>query len=217
MNQVLQVLILSAFFLLVFAMGELAYRFLNIKAEYTRKWSHIASGLLALLFPYFLNSLLWVAVICALFVLVLSVSKSAGFLPSIHAIERKTFGSVLFPLAVVMSYAAFTYMNQSLLYYYLPVLTLAISDLAAAIVGKRFPLHRFSALVERKSLGGFLAFTLTALLIYSGAYVLNMPLNLLSVFVLPPLVALVELWSPKGIDNVSIPAAVILGLYMFNP
>ena len=209
-------MILSVLFLFVFAIGELAYRYFKVKAEYTRKWSHISSGVLSLLFPYMLDSLLWVGIICGIFILVLNFSKPLGLLPSINAVDRRTYGSILFPLAVFISFAAYTYKDNMQMFFWLPVLTLAISDLAAAIVGKKYPLRPISVYNEVKSLGGYLAFTISALLIYICFWFFNDSISLIAVFALPPIVAIVELYSPRGFDNITIPISVIVGLLVLN-
>lgn len=216
MNHLINVLILSSFFLIAFAIGEVAYRFFKVNGEYTRKWGHISSGFLALLFPFMINDPKWVAFICLLFALLLKFSKPLGWLPSINAVDRKTFGSVLFPAAVLLSYLAYDLNDKQLVYYFLPVLTLAVSDLAAALIGKRFPLMPIKVFDETKSLGGYLAFTVTCFLIMLYFYLKGDHISLLSMMLIPPMAALAELFSPKGFDNISIPLAVIGGLIWLN-
>ncbi len=201
---------------MAFAIGEIAYRLLKVNAEYTRKWSHIASGCLALLFPIMIDDWVYVAVICSSFTLILLVSKPLGLLPSINAVDRKTYGSILFPLAVFISFFAYKFSGNQLAYYFLPVLTLAISDMLAAIVGKRFPIIPISSFNETKSLGGYLTFTISCVLIFITVNLLGEKLSMSSILLIPPFVACVELYSPKGADNLTIPMAVIAGLYIFN-
>lgn len=214
MNPLVNLLTLSSFFLIAFAIGEIAYRKFQIDAEITRKWSHISSGFLALLFPFFFENAYWVILICAIFGLFLFICKKYKFLPSINAVERKTHGSVLFPLAVIISFIAYQYFHN-LLYYYLPVLTLAICDLCAAIVGKRFPLKRIKIYLETKSLGGLLAFITSFTLLSIVFNLMGFHLSIWFILFTGVFSGLVELISPRGIDNVSIPLSVILFLYIF--
>lgn len=216
MSSFQNVLILSSFFLIVFGISEIAYRFFKINAEYTRKWSHIASGFLALLFPFMIDDVLWVGIICGIFLLILNFSKPLGLLPSINAVNRKTYGSILFPLAVFISFVAYTYNDKNLVYFLLPVLTLAISDMAAAIIGKRYPIRSITTFKEKKSIGGYLAFTISCYLIYGYFLYFDWEISMLTFIILPPLVAMIELVSPKGLDNISIPLSVIIGLIFLN-
>lgn len=216
MAELIHLCILSALFLAIFAIGEVAYRFFHVNAEYTRKWSHIASGFLSLLFPSFFHSILIVGVICALFALILNFSRPLGILPSINSVERKTYGSVLFPLAVFLSYMAYKLADNNLLYFYLPVLTLAICDLCAALVGKRFPIRRLTFIREPKSLGGFLAFFISAVILYVVFLCMGKNIGIGAIIAVALMGAVAELLSPSGFDNVSIPLVVILGLFIFN-
>jgi phytol kinase len=215
MNNFVNLLILSTFFLVVFAIGEIAYRVYKASAEYTRKWSHIASGFLSLLFPYYFDSVLWVGIICGMFLVFLYGSKRLHLLPSINAVERHTHGSILFPAAVFLSYCAYKWQYEELVYFYLPVLTLAICDLSAAIVGKSYPIVKIPVFNENKSLGGLLAFLVSSLAMNYVFLSTGFPLSIFSILVISFIAAVVELCSPHGIDNITIPASVIVVLYVF--
>ena len=204
---------LSLLFLVVFAIGEVAYRVFKVNSEYTRKWSHIASGILSLTFPYFLETWQMVGAICLLFTIILVLSKHYKFLPSINSVNRKTYGSFLFPLAVFISYLSMVVFIQPVCFF-LPVLILAICDLLAAIVGKRWPIIKIKFNKESKSLGGYLAFVFSAILILTVFVYLKLLNFSPLLFSLPLFWAFVELISPKGTDNISIPIAVILGLFL---
>ena len=216
MNPLINLLLLSGFFLLVFIAGEIAYRVFHVHAEYTRKWSHIGSGFLSLLFPYYFDSLLWVGIICFLFLCILVLSKPLKLLPSINAVSRQTYGSFLFPVAVFISFWAYIEYDRDLLFFYLPVLTLAICDLCAGLIGQRFPLKKIQLFSGSKSVGGFLAFVLSSLCLNTSMLFLDFHLSVTAMLLIPLLVALVELVSPKGIDNISIPVSVILLLQILN-
>jgi len=216
MNQWINLLILSGLFLLVFVMGEIAYRLFDVKAEYTRKWSHIASGFLALLFPVYFNSLVWVGIICFLFLCVLLLSKPLKLLPSINDVNRQTYGSFLFPVAVFISFWAYIVHDHDILFFYLPVLTLAICDLCAGLIGQRFPIKKIQLFSGKKSLGGVLAFVLSSICLNVILIMLDFQLSILAMILIPLLTAVVELVSPKGIDNISIPVSVILLLQILH-
>ncbi len=86
----------------------------------------------------------------------------------------------------------------------------------AAVVGKRFPVMPIKTFNETKSLGGFLTFAVSGIIIFVSVNLLGESLTLSSIVLIPPLVACIELYSPKGSDNLTIPLAVIAGLYLFN-
>lgn len=209
----LRVLELSVLFLIVFTIGEVAYRVFKVNAEYTRKWSHIASGILSLSFPYFLQTWQMVGLICFLFTIILMLSSRYKFLPSINSVERQTFGSFLFPLAVFVSFFSSVYFKHST-YFYLSVLILAVCDLLAAVIGKRWPIVKIKLNREIKSLGGFFAFVGSALAILLVFVSLKLLVFTPILMLLPLFWAFIELISPKGTDNISIPISVILGLFL---
>jgi phosphatidate cytidylyltransferase/phytol kinase len=209
LSSFVNLLILSSYFLIVFIIGEIAYRKLGVSAEITRKWSHIASGFLALLFPFYFDHFAWVILICATFGVFLFICKHYKFLPSINAVERRTHGSILFPLAVTVSFISYQY-NHEIIYYYLPVLTLAICDLCAAIVGKRFPIKSIKIYLETKSLGGYLAFVISFVLLNITFVLLGYQIPVYFILFTAFFTAFIELLSPRGFDNISIPLSVIL-------
>ncbi|TAF77109.1 MAG: hypothetical protein EAZ53_02935 [Bacteroidetes bacterium] len=213
MNAWFNVVMLSSFFLAVFGIGEIAFRKFKVDAELTRKWSHIASGFLALLFPYFFKDVGWVILICTIFAIFLFTCKYFGFLPSINAVKRKTHGSILFPLAVIISFISYEYQEFNLLYYYLPVLTLAVCDLCAAIIGKKYPLKSIKIYLETKSLGGFLAFLFSFILLNLSFIILNFQIPLVFILIGGLFSAGIELISPRGFDNITIPLSVIVSMY----
>lgn len=210
-NTIVHLIFLGLLFLLIFASGEYAYRFKQVHAENTRKWSHIASGLLALSFPVMLQEVWAVALLCSLFLGILVASKYGGFLPSINAVNRDTLGSYLFPVAVFIAFSVYTrYDNIS--YFYLPLLLLSISDMLAAIVGRSSPVVSVKIFGETKSLGGFLAFTASSLLICSLYHLFVSELTIRLILILPLMAASVELISPRGLDNITVPLIVMLGI-----
>ncbi len=214
--EIISLIKLSAMFLGAFGIGEILYHYFHVEVEITRKWSHISAGLISLLFPYFFKDIQWVILLCLLFAVILAVSKKFNQLQSIHKVERTTYGSYLFPLAVIISFAAFQWKNHQYLYFYLPVLHLAICDLSAALVGKRYPLKKIKIHKEHKSLGGFLAFLVTSLFLQLVLLLLGFQIPLVFMFSCAIIAAFAELFSPKGFDNITIPLTVVIVMHLFQ-
>ncbi len=207
---------LSALFLLAFGIGEIMYHYLKVPVEMTRKWSHITAGLISLLFPYYFKEIQWVILLCVMFAIILAVSKKFNLLRSIHGVERKTYGSYLFPLAVIISFAAFQFSHYDYLNFYLPVLSLAVCDLCAALVGKKYPLRKVKLYGESKSIGGFLAFIVSSVILQMVLIDVGFHISVLLIIGSAIIAAIAELFSPKGFDNVTIPVTVILVMFCFN-
>lgn len=208
---------LSGFFLALFTVAELLYRFTKINVEYTRKLVHVGTGLLTMLFPLMFTHYVWVVGICIAFFIILSLSLKFGFLPSINAIERKSHGSLSYPIIVILAFI-FYHFNKSdfsddYFYFYIPVLTMALADPAAALLGKRVPFGKYTIGNEQKTLAGSFAFFVVAAAV---TFVL-LPTNNMLFLVLIPLVAtFAEAFSTKGLDNLTIPIVIISILYFYT-
>lgn len=225
---------LALFFLGLFGTAELLYHRFRVQAEHTRKLVHVGTGLLTLLFPVLLSDQIWVFALCASFLLILLASRFWRLLPSINGVERKTYGSLLYPVIVYLVFLFFAQVSlaagQKLyLYFYLPILILAIGDPVAALVGRRFPLRSFRIWGGNKSLGGssaFLAvaFGLSLLLMFWNAVPFSFgdlasgPGGVFGICLeIAVLATLAEALSGNGWDNFTVPGAVVLVLFVNLP
>ena len=213
----------AAAFLTLFATSATIFRFRKIQAEYTRKFVHIGTGLLTLSFPFLLDSFAEVALLCGGFMLLLAASLRWNLLPSINRVERKTHGSLSYPLAVILCYGAMEQFGGegfgALLWFYLPMLVLALADPAAAFAGKGPKTTRFRVGEGEKSLEGSLAFALVTGLVVLicapliAANGMSFALLLLSI---TTTTTLAEAYTPNGLDNLTIPGTVLVNLLIFN-
>jgi len=211
MSNLIAYLLLSVGFLFLFSIGELLLKFFKVSAEISRKFAHITSGLLACAFPFAFDSHWWVMAICTSFLGLLYLSAKFNFLKSINSVERKTYGSVLYPIAIYICFflnQLFTKGSGQFQFYFTSVLILAISDPLAAIIGGNYPLFRFKKIATGKSVGGALAFFISTFIIsYSF---LNFDDKILISLVISLLSTLVELISSNGFDNLFIPLSCYL-------
>ena len=223
-NEIINIVWLAFSFLALFAFAEILYHYFKIQVEYTRKTVHFGTGIITLLFPIFLNSHWSVLFLCGSFALILSLSLKYNLLKSINAISRNSWGSLLYPLSVYGTFLFFLLfkINESrvgYLFYYLPILMLAVCDPIAALFGKRFPFGKFKIGDGHKTVTGCLAFFISAFLltlIVFHFFVPNMPINwitLLYYFAIALFATITEAISSRGIDNLSIPLSVMLILF----
>lgn len=218
-EQMINTIVLGGVFLLLFASAEFLYRRMGFKAEVTRKYVHISTGLLTMLFPVLIGDQLLVLLLCGSFFLILLLSMSINILPSINAVDRKTWGSLAYPVIVYLCFLV--YMQQELLmYFYIPILILALCDPIATIVGKNWPAGRFTIFAQTKTFSGSVAFFMASLL---TSFLLLISLSELSVFhviilslSLATATTFVEAISLNGLDNITIPAVALSVLFLFN-
>lgn len=220
MNQeILHIIYLMAAFLGLFASAEILYHFGKVRAGITRKIVHVGSGLITLLFPFYLTSHWSALVLSASFFGLLLISIKFNFLNSINAVDRKTWGSLFYPCAVYLSFLCYVTQDNQL-YFFLPMLTLAFSDTAAEMLGKKLNWKPYAVFNHRKTMSGSLGFFISTMLIsvllvnYFSTYIL------VEVLIFSVVVSLfttfVEAISPNGIDNISVPSSALLILYIFD-
>jgi phytol kinase len=229
-TQFIYCLILGGSFLALFALGELLYHVAKIQAEYTRKLIHVGTGLLTLFFPVFEDHW-YVLLLCSLFAVILTLSKKFNFLKSINAIDRKSHGSISYPLAVYATFLFYRYgyidhwsgnYERQIAFYYIPILTLAICDPLAALLGKRFPIRSYTVGEGKKSFGGSFAFFISAALIcfimlYGGLAGTHPLFSALIIsVVIAATTTLAEAVSRNGFDNLTIPGTAMLVLYLLS-
>ena len=208
-------LLLSACFLALFFTGEALFKFFKVPAEVSRKFVHISSAILSCSFPFFFDSHWWVMAICFSFLVLLYLSVKFNFLKSINSVERKTFGSILYPIAIYICFILNQFLeknNGQFQFYFASVLILGISDPLAAIVGGKYPIFRFQKIAAGKSLGGSLAFFIATFIIsfsllhLDNKIIICLAVSLLSTFA--------ELLSSNGFDNLFVPLSCYLLFYL---
>lgn len=221
-NDLLNTIILSGTFLVLFALGELMYHKFSVKSELSRKFVHLGTGLLTMLFPLLLSDHWFVLILCTSFLLILGLSLKFNLLQSINKIDRKSHGSVLYPIVVYILFLFYTTQGH-LIYFYLPILILAICDPIAALVGKRWPFGRFTILNETKTILGSFAFFVSSLVLCSLVFLSfgidNLFSLILAAILLSFVTAIIEALSQKGFDNFFIPvfaAAVMVLMVHYN-
>lgn len=199
-------LVLSTLFLLVFFAAEVAWRAFRVPTELTRKLVHAGGGVVVLLVPQLLSSL-WVALgLAVAFVVILVVARRLEALPSVHAIERRSVGAYLFPVAVCVCVLS---SRGELVRFEVPLLALAFGDAAAALVGRSIGSLRYRVWGARRSIEGSLAFALTTAVIATGFFSLagiSFVVALTLALVIGLLLSVVEAVSVYGWDNLTIPA-----------
>lgn len=200
-------------FLLILVFCEFLHK-KGIQSEYTRKLAHSLSTLLCLSVPFFFSSH-WYAL---LFVIssftMLYIGKRKHLLNSIHAVGRKTYGAFLLPVSIGIAYYISILLQNKLLFI-LPIVVLAISDPLACFLGNAY---KSKILKSGKTVIGTLTFFISTLII-SGLFLLLPSANVKTagiVLGVSIIVSGVELISPNGSDNLTIPLSIIALLVFFD-
>ncbi|MEY4903392.1 MAG: hypothetical protein RLZZ292_1207 [Bacteroidota bacterium] len=215
-HEIFNLIYLSLLFLALFVVAEVLYHRFNVKVELTRKLVHVGTGLLSLLFPLLLSNIWSVFFLCGSFFIILIGTLKYNLLQSVNAIRRESVGSLAFPVAVSMSFFAYTYFGQQHIFYYVPILILAFCDPIAALSGKNFPYGKYTIGAAKKTAVGSTMFFLSACVVYF-CIALFLHLNIDTPFIIKGLcialaTTIAEAVSGKGYDNITIPLAALLVL-----
>lgn len=200
-------------FLLLFGLAD-RVRDATGRPEAGRKLAHVGTGLLSLTFPIAFGRGWPVYLLCGAFLAMLVVSQRWGFWRGINGVERTTYGSVAFPLAVAALWWLAARIDTPALFA-LPLGVLTFADPAAAAVGQNWPRGRFRVGTSARSVSGSLAFFAVALLSCSVLVWLGLAPRASAVLVvnLAAVATVTEVVSQRGWDNFWIPvsgAAVVL-------
>lgn len=214
--EIQKVLSVLGAFSILFAYSEIIFHKLKVEPELTRKLVHIVTGIIALTFPFVFKGVWTVFGLCSVFVLLLGAVEHFGILGSVTGIKRKSYGSILFPISVMMCYAAYHF-TGNILYYILPISILTISDPLAAICGQNFKSLSFSILGNHKSIAGTLAFLVSSLLVSALVFtILGIDVRLSTLLSIAAITCLSEIASNNGTDNFFIPFSAIVILSLLN-
>lgn len=172
---------------------------------WSRKTTHVASGLLIMQFPKYLSANK-IAVMSVIFVVILFVSKIKNIL-SLHNIKRFSWGEVYYPLSIGI--IALMCLPNHVNSFYAGVLTLALSDAAAAVVGGVLPIKMLPFGRHCKSWGGFLGFFVSTLCVL---LILYYPLgsSITIILAISLVLSFAEMVSFNGTDNLVVPIAAAL-------
>ena len=197
--------------LLALGVCEWLHRRRRVSAEVTRKIAHMSSGASAVALGWIATSHWTVLAIIGAFCGLMVATKRWGWLPSIHGVERRTAGAWLYPLAVWACHAL-SAGDDAL--FAIAITTLALSDTAAAAVGRRSPLARYHVHDGAyRSAGGSLAlFGATFLIILAGLALrgsIDLPGLLVTALVVSLAATATEGISVRGWDNFLLPYMVL--------
>jgi len=214
-------LIYNVVFIIATVFSEFLHKIVKMEALFTRKVAHALTGSISATFPFFIESHWTVAAIASIFLALLVVSRSRGFLKSINKIAAVTYGSVLYPIAIYFSFLAYSFVQSEALYVAV-ILVLALADPLAALSGtlakrKDENIRTFGR--DKKTYIGSSVFFMVA---FSLIFLISSQLSdftYMQIFVMATggasISTFAEAWSINGLDNILIPSSLGAFLFLF--
>lgn len=202
-------------FVAILAIEELAWKKKILHDEYQRKFVHMAIGTFMAFWPWLLT---WhqIQLLSTLGVVAAFVYKRANMFGGLGNIRSNGYGHITHPLSVLIAAT----LTSNDVFFCIAILIMALADGAAAIVGHRYGEHwRYKVFGHTKTVIGSMAFWLTSLLIFGigllaahGDFSLSHYIGLL--IIAPPILTILENLGILGIDNLLLPPAALLMLYI---
>lgn len=215
MNELIIFAIYSSLLIVVMLIAEFAYKVFKLNTEWTRKIAHIGSGIIALTYPTYLNSHWLVLGLTLSFTVILYTSKKMDLFQSIFSVGRKSYGELFFVWSTWQLFMLYQFTGD-VNFYYLGFSSVVFADPAAALMGKPFPLKKYTIFGNTKSFGGSISFFIVSfILTYYFFNISTTEINIIA-FTLAHAIILtvVEAISSKGLDNLTIPIASVLFIYL---
>jgi len=199
-------------------LGELLRRSLRLSQGFTRKFIHIAVGMISIPTVLMFKSLYWAILPPLAFVVINYLDYHFGLIQAMMSSNRSNLGTVYFPISFAVILAVF-WGNPTMPTTHPHLIVAALmpltwGDALAAVVGERIGRHRYTILGHTRSLeGSFIMLVVSALATWLALGSLSSSVAYIAIIVAWG-ATLVEAISPWGIDNLTVPAvsALILAL-----
>lgn len=190
----------------IFIIAELLCR-KGIDGAITRKIVHIGGSLVSFLLPLFLD-LFTSVLIGVFFVIIIALAKRRKVFKSLNEIDDRNYGSVFFPLSLII--CGLLFWNINIHIFQGAVLVLGLSDGLAGLIGSRYGFKKYKIIGEKTYLGSFLFFVIT---FFIFLFIVSISEMLFSFYLLillilgAILITGVESVFSRGWDNVFVPLA----------
>ncbi|MBN1447754.1 MAG: DUF92 domain-containing protein [Bacteroidetes bacterium] len=226
-DDLLRLAVLFGTILALLGVSEILRRRLGLADEFTRKFVHIATGAVIFIAPPFFANAGPVVLIAAVFVLLNALAYTLGVLKAVHHTTRPSFGTVYYPLALLLIALPFWNTHPDIVV--AAIMVMAVGDAAAGITGEslRHP-HHYHVTSDPKSLegstamfAGGLAALLLSLTVYAddgltfGVLFRNAPFAAIAGVV--AVAAFATGWeaaSSRGLDNITVPVMTAIALHV---
>lgn len=182
----------------------------RLNPEVARKFVHISVGSFVAFWPFFMPH--WVIyAICVAFVVVDVATRARGWFPSIHAIRRKTWGDIMFPLGIAVT----LFLAHDTWIFTAAILHMSLADGFAALVGEKYGRRNsYKILGYKKTLAGNAAFLIVSIGITTGLVWLQpgsfATIAAPTLFLVPIFATTIESLSVRGSDNILVPVLLTL-------
>lgn len=196
--------------------SEVLRRVARVSVDVTRKFVHIAVGMIA--FPLVLLFQSWQCAIIPplVFIIVNYVSYRRQIFVGMETGARGQLGTVYFPISFAILLPLLWSQPALLVASLMPMVW---GDALAAIVGQRIGMRKFTILGQTRSLEGTLAmfvFSWLAVFLALIFFAQSLESSFVTALIVASVASIVEALSPFGLDNLTVPLASALVLMVLQ-
>jgi phytol kinase len=182
-------------------------KILRLSKETTRKMVHIGAGHALFIMYMFIQSKYYAAGVMILFVILNYISLKSNLFATMETKERKTFGTVYYPISMVLQILALYNIDKAALG--AGVLAMAWGDGMAAVIGSKYGRTKF---VGQKSIEGSVAaffFSFLAIFLYFVLYIrMSVVVALTRSLLYGTVTAVIEGLTFGDLDNLLVPLSI---------
>jgi len=216
MNNFLGIIISVLFVFIVIGISTLLTKKNILKDEGSRKFIHIGVSNWWIIAMLFFDNNIYASIVPALFVILNYISYKKNIFTAMERDgSKEDLGTVYYAISLfILSLITFKNINYSYIGA-LGILTMGYGDGFAAVIGKKYGRKKFEVFGSKKSIIGSLTmFIATFIVCYIILSIFN-PVNVLTYsFILAFFATLLELFTPKGFDNLSVPLGTSMIYYL---
>lgn len=195
------IIFLSIFTIIFFGI-DLLQKIINEKSKWSRKATHILSGLVVVFFPEFLSSN-EIFSLSIFFFFFLLLSKWKNIL-TLHNVKRKTYGELIYPISIIL--LNYFFLPNDAYAFKIGILVLAFSDGLAGWIGEKIDYKPIYVFKHKKSIGGSIIFLISTFLIYIAFFGAATEI-LIPILAVSLILTILEFFVILGFDNLIIPVA----------
>lgn len=195
------------------------YKYTDTPTWVTRKIVHILVSNWWFLLLFFFTDLEYAVIGPLFFIAANLVSHRYHLIPAIElADSRKNLGTVYFPITLFILVVSGYTGVVSLYAGGVGVLVMGYADGLASLVGRRFGRSRIRIADRRKTVAGTLTMFLVSFFVVFALdnFWSSQPLAVYAVVVIAGSAALIELFTPFGLDNITVPIITAFVYHAFT-
>ena len=201
------IFVIALWIITILLVAFLCKRNLPKQEELSRKIIHIGTGPV-ILFAWLFDIPKNIAFFSALLITIaLGINYQYRLLPAIEDVERKSFGTIAYGISITLLLLLFWPSYASSIS--IGVLSMAVGDGFAGLIGKSINSPKWSVLGQTKSIAGtFTMGTVVAITTTTISSINNLGIQPLEIILISLIATFLEQISPWGIDNITVPIGV---------